>query len=482
MEGKPPAVMPDFTFAFNNVDFSDRLLKFQVLPSTADSQTGDYSFDKEQSYGKAELHVSSVILAAHSEYFMRLFCNGMSESRSEVAVVQVTEEEKLGLQSLIEYMYTGHLREPSNAESAVMLLCLADRFAIFSCMEPLVEAFKHFPNTLHACLLVLGLPETLKSNKTVQPVVEHCRSYLSQQFPDVPAKKGEFLSLSLEGVKVVMDSELLSVQYEEEVFQYLLDWVGVNCHSVESRTRAAEELAEVVRFPWLTGDFLEDVVTDSPLMQSPACQSLIMEAVKFKSYTHARQQQMMWKKSSHNRFRPRNTVILENFWGNSKTYVFHQSETTCQVYFEFPLELVICTGDSFQSRAFSLGPNKYTLYIEAKPGSVKASYNSQLTCCINIMVAPNPRASDQGFSPPMWLEYSIAMKRDYSQNYDTKATGQCDLTVAEGACAQFNDFFSGWFIERGFSFPRWNLTINGPVFFRLDLHLKERPVSEEGTC
>jgi predicted transcriptional regulator len=36
--------------------------------------------------------VSSVILAAHSDYFMRLFSNGMIESNSESATVQVTEE------------------------------------------------------------------------------------------------------------------------------------------------------------------------------------------------------------------------------------------------------------------------------------------------------------------------------------------------------------------------------------------------------
>eukprot|EP00250_Pteridium_aquilinum_P009782 c18932_g1_i1 orf=125-1522(-) len=465
--------MPDFGFAFNNAHFSDRLLQFEVLPSAADNWKG-----------RLELHVSSVILAAHSDYFMRLFCNGMSESRSEVAVVHVTEEEKHGLHSLIEYMYTGQFREPSNAETTVMLLCLADRFAITSCMELLVEIFKRFPNTLQCCLLVLGLPETLKSNKTVQPVVEHCCNYLSQQFPDVSAKKSEFLLLSLEGVKVVLDSESLNVQYEEEVFQYLLDWLETNYHSLESRICAAEEIAEVVRFPWLTGDFLEDVVAINPLMQGAACQALITEAVKFKSFTHARQQQMMWKNNLHKRFRPRNNIILENFWGNAKTFVLHQTDTSCQVYFEFPLELVICTGDSFQSRPFSLGPNKYTFYIDAKSGSVKASYNSQLTCFISLMFSPNTswKASSHQSVSQTWLEYSIAMKRDYSQNYDTKATGQCDLQVAEGACAQFNDFFSGWFIERGYSFPRWNLTINGPVFFRLDLHLKEKPSAESSTC
>jgi hypothetical protein len=38
------------------------------------------------------LHVNSAILAAHSDYFMRMFSNGMSESSSGVAVVHVSEE------------------------------------------------------------------------------------------------------------------------------------------------------------------------------------------------------------------------------------------------------------------------------------------------------------------------------------------------------------------------------------------------------
>lgn len=470
--------MVNFKFAFNNAQFSDRVLQFEI--SSPDTQCGlgsSKSPKNDEKMEKQQLYVNSVILAAHSDYFMRLFSNGMSESSSSVAVVGVTEEERQGLHDLIEYMYTGHLQEPSNAETAIVLLCLADRFAISSCMEPLVDIFKRFPSTISDCLLVLGLPETLKSNKTVQPIVEHCRNYLSQQFPDVSAKKSDFLSLSLEGVKVVLDSESLNVQYEEEVFHFLLEWIETNCHDVESKIRAAEQIAEVVRFPWTTGDFLEDVVANSLLMQSQVCQELVMEAVKFKSFTHARQQLMVWKKNTHNRYKPRNPVILENFWGNSKTYVVQRTELSCQVCFEFPLELVICTGDNFQSRPFTLGPNKHTFYIEARAGPVKTCYNSQLTCCISLVIPPNPSLKPSDLKPPnhTMLEYTIAMKRDYSQNYDTKATGCYDLQEAgvAGSCIQFNDFFSGWFIERGFSFPRWNLTINGPVCFRIDLKLKD---------
>ena len=38
------------------------------------------------------LRVNSAILAAHSDYFMRMFSNGMSESSSGVAIVHVSEE------------------------------------------------------------------------------------------------------------------------------------------------------------------------------------------------------------------------------------------------------------------------------------------------------------------------------------------------------------------------------------------------------
>ena len=47
---------------------------------------------QESDEKRLQLHVNSVILASHSEYFMSLFGNGMSESSPEVVVVQVTEE------------------------------------------------------------------------------------------------------------------------------------------------------------------------------------------------------------------------------------------------------------------------------------------------------------------------------------------------------------------------------------------------------
>ncbi|KAG0563452.1 hypothetical protein KC19_8G032600 [Ceratodon purpureus] len=478
--------MVSFEFAYDNPVFSDRVLQleltafgdqaYEVVEKSEELHGGRREDGSELSITSAPeiLHVNSAILAAHSDYFMRMFSNGMSESSSGVAVVHVSEEEKFGLRQLIEYMYTGRLSEPQDVESTITLLCLADRFAISSCMEPLARVLKRFPNTSSDCLLVLGLPESLKAERSIQPVVEHCRSYLASQFQDISSKKGDFLSLSIEGVKVILDSDALMVAYEEEVFQILLDWIEANCRTPDEKQVAVEEVAGVIRFPWMTGDFLIDVVSTNPQMQSTACQALLMEALRFKSFTHARQQQMLWKKTNHNRYRPRNNTILENFWGNSKTFQVKQPDGSCQVLFEFPLELVICTGQSFQSRTFYLC-DKYAFYLEARHGQVKTSYNQQLTCFVNLILPPRSETStnedDQGFK---FVDYTIAMKRDYSQNYDTKTSGSFYLTAAEaaGVSISFTDFFSGWGIERGFSVPRWNLTINGPVFLKLDLKLR----------
>lgn len=78
--------------------------------------------------------------------------------------------------------------------------------------------------------------------------------------------------MSIEGVKVILDSDALMVGYEEEVFQILLDWIDANCRTADEKQFAVEEVAGVIRFPWMTGDYLIDVVSTNPQMLSPVCQ------------------------------------------------------------------------------------------------------------------------------------------------------------------------------------------------------------------
>ncbi|XP_024522144.1 BTB/POZ domain-containing protein At2g46260-like [Selaginella moellendorffii] len=464
-------MMVRFDFAYNNALFADRILHLEVVPSPTDEAQAMV----DGSCGRVveKLHVSSMLLAAHSDYFMKLYSNGMSESSTGVATVKVTEEERRGLLHLIQYMYTGRLMEPPDADSTIILLTLADRFAISSCMKPLADVLNKFPSSLSDCLLILGLPESLKSDKALHPVVEQCRSYLAQQFQSIPAKKSQFFALNMEGVKIVLDSDTLAVSYEEEVFHFLLEWLEANFRSLDDKLHAAEQIGGVIRFPWMTGDFLVDVVAVCPEMQSSTGQGLIMEALKFKSLTHPRQQEIIWKKTNHNRYRPRNNAIFENFWGSSKTFVSKETAVSCQVYFEFPLEMVICTGESFHSKPFFL--DRYTFSLEAQ---IRTAFNHQRSCSIKLALHPSSEtpALDVEATTLHSLDYTIAMKRDYSQGYDTKASGTLEIQAgnAPGNCVTFTDLFSGWYVERGYSFPRWNLTINGLVFLRLDLKLNQQ--------
>lgn len=78
--------------------------------------------------------------------------------------------------------------------------------------------------------------------------------------------------MSIEGVKVILDSDALMVAYEEEVFQILLDWIDANCRIASEKQYSMEEVAGVIRFPWMIGDYLIDVVATNPQMHSAACQ------------------------------------------------------------------------------------------------------------------------------------------------------------------------------------------------------------------
>jgi hypothetical protein len=91
-------------------------------------------------------------------------------------------------------------------------------------------------------------------------------------FQNITKKEGDFLSLSIDSVKVVLDSDAPMVMYEEEVFQLALDWLEANCPTAEQKQEEAGKVMEVIRFPWMTGEFLNDVVSRNPHMQSKACQ------------------------------------------------------------------------------------------------------------------------------------------------------------------------------------------------------------------
>ncbi|KAI5009274.1 hypothetical protein ZWY2020_011369 [Hordeum vulgare] len=112
--------LPSFEFAFNSENFSDRVLRLEVVAS--DARAGgplpdlalhreDLRLHKEEADGKIidpswtmvsapvlrvkTVYINSVVLAANSPFFRKIFSNGMKESDQRHITLQVADSDKL---------------------------------------------------------------------------------------------------------------------------------------------------------------------------------------------------------------------------------------------------------------------------------------------------------------------------------------------------------------------------------------------------
>ncbi|XP_044458183.1 uncharacterized protein [Triticum aestivum] len=93
-----------YAFAYNNAIYSDKILRLKVdpsLPALSDSRkkarlengaSTSSQLTLSVKDGVKDIRVSSIILAAESHYFIKLFTNGMKETGNEVVLVNLHSE------------------------------------------------------------------------------------------------------------------------------------------------------------------------------------------------------------------------------------------------------------------------------------------------------------------------------------------------------------------------------------------------------
>ncbi|KAK1432257.1 hypothetical protein QVD17_09152 [Tagetes erecta] len=114
----------DFGFAFNNRNFSDRVLRIYI-----------YSESTQSPLAKVKtLYVSSAILAGRSPFFYKLFSNGMRESAQCHAILRINASEEVALMEVLKFMYSNSLTVTTSA-AVLDVLIVADKFDVASCMR-----------------------------------------------------------------------------------------------------------------------------------------------------------------------------------------------------------------------------------------------------------------------------------------------------------------------------------------------------------
>ncbi|XP_066289651.1 kelch-like protein 24 [Branchiostoma lanceolatum] len=205
------------------------------------------------------------VLAACSEYFNAMFCNGLRESKEHK--VTIHEVSASTLQLLVDYAYTSKVTITEH--NAVKLLEGANFFQI----QPVFDACTKFLSEhlcAENCLRMLDLGGMLSPE-----LEKKALPFAMNKFAAVN-KTPEFLYLRKDQLITLLSSDNLNAS-EETVYTAVMAWIN---HDTRKRKKEMRELMELVRFPFMDRMyFLENVENDSAVRKS--CPDIMTETRRY---------------------------------------------------------------------------------------------------------------------------------------------------------------------------------------------------------
>ncbi|KAM0928257.1 hypothetical protein ACQ4PT_002369 [Festuca glaucescens] len=204
---------PSFEFAFDAENFSDKVLRVEVVAS------GD-----------------------------------VDGARHPV------EEEENALMELLSFIYSGKL---TTTEPTFLLdiLMAADKFQVISCMRHCYQLLTSLPLTTESALLYLDHPCSMSMAAEVQLLKGAAKEFLAKKYKDYNMFEQDVMNISLSGIEAILSSSDLHVEYEDQLYYLLLKWARVRYPELEERRKIlSSHLLPLVRFSHMTYGALQNIL------------------------------------------------------------------------------------------------------------------------------------------------------------------------------------------------------------------------------
>ncbi|KAK9051399.1 hypothetical protein SSX86_028026 [Deinandra increscens subsp. villosa] len=353
----------DFRFAFNDTNFSDRVLHIHILSEPVEpTHTHSLSEVKVKT-----LHVSSPILAARSPFFHKLFSNGMRESEQRDVTLRINASEEAAFMELLNFMYSNNLTL-TTAEVVLDVLLAANKFDVASCMRHCSRLLTNLPMKPESVLVYLDLPSTVLSSEAFQPLTVAAKQFYVVHYKDMTKFGDEILSLPLAGVEALIARDDLRVTSEDSVYCFVLNWARANYPNSKDRNEIImTRLAKFIRYPYMTNRMLTSILTMKEFDHEFA-QKVITEATSFKAEVPQRQ---------HTYVRDENSI--RNHWFVERAYdylpikivEFEQPRPHCVVYLDLKRELCanLFPSGVVYFEEFSFGGQRFVLWARCNMDS-----------------------------------------------------------------------------------------------------------------
>ncbi|XP_061344052.1 BTB/POZ domain-containing protein POB1-like [Gastrolobium bilobum] len=307
----------DFAFAFNDSNFSDRVLTIEVMPDpdpllirtqshsltlttispNRKRRTHPLTKDDEDSHGNDSLlgmswskvlqvrtiHISSPILAAKSPFFYKLFSNGMKESEQQNVTLRIHASEEAAVLDLLNFMYSNTLSRTKSAAAVLDVLMAADKFHVESCIRYCSWVLRKMPMTCETALLYLDLPSSILMSDAIQPLIDTAKLFFATNYRDITKFAYEALNFPLAAIEAVLSSDCLQVPSQDAVYEFVLKWATIHYPKLEERQDViGSRLSRLIRFPYMSCRKLKKVLTCKDFHPHLASK-FVLEALFFKA-------------------------------------------------------------------------------------------------------------------------------------------------------------------------------------------------------
>eukprot|EP00245_Coleochaete_scutata_P009279 TRINITY_DN3009_c0_g1_i1.p1 TRINITY_DN3009_c0_g1~~TRINITY_DN3009_c0_g1_i1.p1 ORF type:complete len:575 (-),score=130.09 TRINITY_DN3009_c0_g1_i1:768-2492(-) len=321
---------------------------------------GDTDADKQVE----TVHISSAIIAAKSQFFLKLFSNGMRESEQREATLRIKASEKEPLLDLLQFMYSGKLKA-STPMAVLEVLTLADKFEVVSCIRHCSQLLKDMPMTVESSLLYLDLPSTVQQADTVladavRVLTNAAADFLVERFKDLNKCQEEAMQLPIEGMEAVLASDMLQVSSEDNVYDFALKWARARYPNIDERKEVlSSKLMMHIRYPFMSNRKLKRALC-VPEFEGELVRKFILEALFFRAEPPHTQKRLMAEEMRHKRFKERAYKVKP-----VKAVVFDQPCQQCLVFLDLKREDVAKLHPSGRMLTQSWNFNNQEFYLSA---------------------------------------------------------------------------------------------------------------------
>ncbi|XP_037896068.1 kelch-like protein 3 [Glossina fuscipes] len=205
--------------------------------------------------GDESIYVHKEVLATASPYFAAMLQHDLKEKAE--GKVTFTNVEPTVMKAIVDYLYSGEI---TITEDNITALFFASDFLQMEWIKGKCESFLKDAVKLTNCFNMRDFADK-HSNKNL---FDYCHNYILKHFARL-INSEELLTLTFEEFKAIITADDLYVQFEENAYQAVLNWVKYN---QEGRQIHFGELMSHIRLPLLETEFLKNHVLAEPLVKN----------------------------------------------------------------------------------------------------------------------------------------------------------------------------------------------------------------------